>query len=199
MDVPLSRIEYLRSDTTEANIKGALDQKYITAILPRKRSGEKEAEQLRQEIYRALRKVYESVPRSVVCRRGATRGAREKVGRRNAAGCGAVGKRCRSGQAKARRRTRSKLPEGKLETQNAAEQGMDIYTKAKRDIFEFYEARLKKIGRNGRNIKDYYYQEQGYSERKKFDREKTDGTMLLKLKVLVERLEEREAERSKRR
>ena len=91
-----------------------------------------------------------------------------------------------------------RFPEVKLDLQSSPEQGVDVYTKVKRDIFDFYKSRLEKIGRNGRNIEDYEYQEKEYGEQKKFDREKPNDIMLLKLKALVERLEEKEEERNRR-
>lgn len=198
MDVPLSQIEDFRADATEANIKGALDKKYITAILPRGRGGKREKEQLNQEIYRALQKVYEAAPAPLYAEEELRAEREQKLSREAQLDAEQWKKDVEMVRQKRVANLARRFREVKLETQNATEQGVDIYTKAKRDIFDFYKARLEKIGRNGRNIEDYEYQEQDYSERKKFDREKADDIMLLKLKVLVERLEEREEERSRR-
>lgn len=198
MDVPLSQIEDFRADATEANIKGALDKKYITAILPRKREGEKAKEQVNQELYRALQKVYENAP-AALYEDEELKAEREKIQAEQAE----LDKEQWKKDVEQVRQKRvgnltRRFPEVKLGVQNAAEQGTDVYTKAKRDIFDFYKARLEKIGRNGRNIEDYEYQESDYSERKKFDREKANDIMLLKLKALVGRLEEKEEERNRR-
>jgi hypothetical protein len=199
MDVPLSQIEDFRADATEANIKGALDKKYITAILPRKREGEKAKEQVNQELYRALQKVYENAP-AALYEDEELKAEREKIQAEQAE----LDKEQWKKDVEQVRQKRvgnltRRFPEVKLDSQNAAEQGVDIYTKAKRDIFDFYKTRLEKIGRNGRNIEDYEYQESDYGERKKFDREKANDIMLLKLRALVDRLEEREEERKRNR
>lgn len=198
MDVPLSQIEDFRADATEANIRGALDKKYITAILPRKRQGTKEKEELNQEVYQALQKVYENAP-AALYEDEELRTEREKILAEEAE---LDKEQWKKDVEKVRQKRVGNLtrrfPEVKLNLENATEQDIDIYTRAKRGIFDFYKARLEKIGRNGRNIEDYEYQESDYSEQKKFDREKTNDVMLLKLKVLVERLEEREEERSRR-
>ncbi len=198
MDVPLSQIEDFRADATETNIKGALDKKYITAILLRKREGDKEKEQVNQELYRALQKVYENTS-AVLYEGEELRAEREKIQTEQAEGDKEQWKKDveKVRQKRVNNLTR-RFPEVKLNLQNAAEQGVDIYTKAKRDIFDFYKTRLEKIGRKGRNIEDYEYQESDYGERKKFDREKINEIMLLRLKILVDQLEEREKEGSKR-
>lgn len=199
MDVPFSQIQDFRADATETNIKGALDKKYITAILTRRREGEKEKEQVNQELYRALQKVYENAP-GVLYEDEELRAEREKIQTEQTE----LDKEQWEKDVEKVRQKRvgnltRRFPEVKLDVQSAAEQGVDIYTKAKRDIFDFYKVRLEKIGRNGRNIEDYEYQESDYSERKKFDRENANDIMLLKLKTLVQRLEEREEERKRNR
>ena len=94
------------------------------------------------------------------------------------------------------------FPEMKINFQYAKEKSaeleIDPYTKVKRDIFDQYKTRLEKIGRNGRNIDDYEFSESEYGERKKFDREKTSDIMLIKLRELTLRLEEKEEERNRR-
>lgn len=198
MDVPLSQIEDFRADATEANIKGALDKKYITAILPRKRGGTKEKEQLNQEIYQALQKVYESTPANLYGDEELQAERERKLTEETESDKEQWNKDVEAVRQKRVAKLTRRFPEVKLGLQSSPEQGVDIYTKAKRDIFDFYKSRLEKIGRNGRNIEDYEYQEQEYGEKRKFDREKANDTMLLKLKVLVERLEEREEERNRR-
>lgn len=198
MDVPLSQIEDFRADATEANIKGALDKKYITAILPRKREETKGKEALNQEISRALQKVYEAAPANLYSDKE-LRIERERKLEEEAE---SDKEQWEKDVEAVRQRRLAKLvrrfPEVRLNLQSSPEQGVDIYTKAKRDIFDFYKSRLEKIGRNGRDIEDYKYQEEEYGEQKKFDREKANDVMLLKLKDLVERLEEKEQERNRR-
>lgn len=198
MDVPLSQIEDFRADATEANIKGALDKKYITAILPRKREGTKEKEELNQEIYQALQKVYESAPANLYGDEELRVERERKLTVETESDKEQWNKDVEAVRQKRVAKLTRRFPEVKLDLQSSPEQGADIYTKAKRDIFDFYKSRLEKIGRNGRNIEDYEYQEKEYGEQKKFDREKANDIMLLKLKALVERLEEKEEERNRR-
>ena len=198
MDVPLSQIEDFRADATEANIKGALDKKYITAILPRKREGAKEKEQLNQEIYQALQKVYENAPANLYSDEELRAERERKLTEETQSDKEQWNKDVEVVRQKRVAKLTRRFPEVKLDLQSSLEQGADIYTKAKRDIFDFYKSRLEKIGRNGRNIEDYEYQEKEYGEQKKFDREKSNDIMLLKLKALVEQLEEKEEERNRR-
>lgn len=198
MDVPLSQIEDFRADATEANIKGALDKKYITAILPRKREGTKEKEELNQEIYQALQKVYESAPANLFGDEELRTERERKLTEETESDKEQWKKDVEAVRQKRVAKLTRRFPEVRLDLQSSLEQGVDIYTKVKRDIFDFYKSRLEKIGRNGRNIEDYEYQEKEYGEQKKFDREKANDIMLLKLKALVERLEEKEEERNRR-
>ena len=198
MDVPLSQIEDFRADATEANIKGTLDKKYITAILPRKREGAKENEQLNQEIYQALQKVYENAPVNLYGDKELRAERERKLTEETESDREQWNKDVEAVRQKRVEKLTRRFPEVKLDLQSSPEQGADIYTKVKRDIFDFYKSRLEKIGRNVRNIEDYEYQEKEYGEQKKFDREKPNDIMLLKLKALVERLEEKEEERNRR-
>lgn len=197
MDVPLSQIEGFGIGATEAKIKGTLDKKYITAILPRERDWTKEKEELNKEIYRALQKVYEAVPANLYGEEELRAERERKLTEETESDKEQWKKDVEAVRQKRVAKLAKRFPEVKFDLQNLTEQGVDIYTKAKRDVFDYYKTRLEKIGRNGRNIEDYEYQEPGYGQ-KKFDREKASDIMLLKLKVLVEMLEEKEEERSRR-
>lgn len=193
LDVPLSKIEDFGAEATEVNIKGALDKEYITAILLRSRAGEKEL--IKEELYQALQKVNQNAPANLYGDEELRTERERKLTEETE-----LDKEQLEKDAEAVRRKRvaeltRRFPEVKLDLQSSPEQGTDIYTKAKNAIFDFYKARLEKIGRNGRNIEDYEYRESDYSEPKKFDRTNADGIMLLALKALVERLEKKEKER----
>ena len=197
IDIPLSEIEDLSADSTEVRIKGALDKKYITAILPRKRQGTKEKEQITQELDRALQKIYETSPVGLLSDEE-LRTERE----RKLAEEAELDKAQWQTDVEVVRQKRvvnliKLFPEVKIDLQNVAEQGVDIYTKAKRDIFDYYKTRLEKIGAKRRKVEDYEYEEQDYGALKKFDREKVNDIMLIKLKALVEHLEKRERERNR--
>ncbi len=202
IDVPLSEIEDFRADGTEVNIKGALDKKYITAILPRKREGTKEKEQLNQEIYRALEKVYASITVPLFDNKEMLSQREQKLLQEAELDKEQWKKDVELVRQKRVAKLAKKFPEVKIDSgsseQNSLEQGVDSYTKVKQDIFDQYKTRLEKIGRNGRNIDDYEFSETEYSERKKFDREKTSDIMLIKLRELTLGLEEREEERNRR-
>ena len=74
--------------------------------------------------------------------------------------------------------------------QKASDAKSDIYTETKTDIFDYYTNLLGKIGRGGKNASDYEY-ESG----KSFDRDNISDRMLFQLRTLVQRQEQREAER----
>jgi hypothetical protein len=203
IDVPLSELEDFRADGSEVNIKGALDKKYITAILPRKRGEAKDdKEKINQQVYQALQKVYESAEIPLYGDEE-MRSEREKKITEDT-------ESDKEQQKKDAERVRQKrveklakvFPEMKINFQDAKEKSVELetdpYTKVKRDIFDQYKTRLEKIGRNGRNIEDYEFSESEYGERKKFDREKTSDIMLVKLRELTLRLEEKEEERNRR-
>jgi len=203
IDVPLSEIEDFRADGTEVNIKGALDKKYITAILPRKREGTKEKEQLDQEIYRALEKVYESADVPLFDNQEMLSQREQKLLQEAELDREQWKKDVELVRQKRVAKLTKKFPEIKIDSGNSPlnllDQGVDTYTKVKQNIFDQYKTRLEKIGRNGRNIDDYEFSETEYSERKKFDRAKTSDIMLIKLRELTLRLEEKEEERNNRR
>lgn len=202
IDMPLSEIEDYNNDGTEVNIKGALDKKYITAILPRKHSGTGNKEKANQEIDQILQKINDSTEIPLFDDKE-LRAEREK---KSAEGKILDNEQQQHDVELVRQKRIKKLvetfPETKLDIQDAQkkskEQGTDAYTQVKKDIFDQYKTRLEKIGRNGRHIEDYNFSESEFGNPKKFDRGKTNEIMLLKLRGLVMRLEEREEERNGR-
>lgn len=203
IDVPLSEIEDFRADATEANIKGALDKKYITAILPRKRGEAKDDKgEIDRQVYQALQKVYESAEIPLYGDEEMRSAREKKIAEETESDKEQQKKDVERVRQKRVEKLARVFPEMKINFQEAqeksAEQGTDAYTKVKRDIFDQYKTRLEKIGRNGRNIDDYEFSESEYGERKKFDREKTSDIMLIKLRELTLRLEEKEQEKDRR-
>lgn len=197
MDVPLSEIEDFKSDAKEVNIKGTLNKKYITAIMPRKREGLKEKKELDQELYQALQKTYKHTPTNLY-NAEELKTEREKI----------ITQKTQLDKVQwekdvehVRQRRVDNLTrefsEVKFNLQNANEQNIDIYTKAKRDIYDFYKTRSAKIGKHGINIENYEYQESDYGSIQKFNRENINETMLLKLKTFVENFEAREEKHRK--
>ncbi|EKE11212.1 MAG: hypothetical protein ACD_15C00124G0002 [uncultured bacterium] len=200
MDVPLSEVEDFRTDGIEVNIKGALDKKYITAILPRKRrKAEDDKEKRNQQIHQALQKVCESVDIPLYDDETMRLECEKKLAEDTESDkhqwekdVDAVRQKRASGLVK-------EFPEVKIDFQEAQqdsiEQKIDVYTKVKMDIFDQYKANLEKIGRK-RKIDDHEFKSD-YEEYKKFDREKITDTMLIKLRELIQRLEKREEEINK--
>ena len=192
IDVPLSEIEDFGPNSTEVNIKGALNKKYITAILPRSAGAKKEREQINEDLYNALQVVFDGAPVGLY----ENENLKEEREKRAAEKSELDREQWEKDVAIVRQKRVAKLkkifPEVKFDNQSTSGEELDIYTKAKRDIFDFFKSRLEKPGRNRRNIEDYKYQEKEYGEIKRFNREKVDELMLQKLKILVERLEEKE-------
>lgn len=200
IDVPISQIEDFGKDGTETNIKGALDSRYITAIIPRNGMDLRD-QASEQAIATALQTVTESsqVPvydtneaQSVRGNQIATNQEKDKQQWQIDA------------EAVRQKRTTnlfSQFSEIGLNSQAVqqapTESGTDIYTKTKTDIFDYYADRLSKLGRGGRNAADYeYVSEAEYGARKKFDRANVTDEMLLQLRTFVQRQEQRERERS---
>lgn len=203
IDIPLSELEDFRADGMEVNIKGALDKKYITAILPRKRGEAKDdKEKINQQVYQALQKVYESAEIPLFGDEEMRSEREKKITEETEADKEQQKKDVELVRQKRVEKLAKVFPEMKINFQDAKEKSAELetdpYTKVKRDIFDQYKARLEKIGRNGRNIDDYEFSESEYGERKKFDREKTSDIMLIKLRELTLRLEEKEEERNRR-
>jgi hypothetical protein len=193
IDVPLSEIEDFTKDSKECNIIGCLDKKYITAIVIRE-FHRTEEEHLKQELDRVLKEIQESVPVDLYKDEELKREREKKLKNEEELDR----KQWEIDVEKVRqnrvRRLREMFPDVSIDLENIPE-GMDIYTKAKRDIFDFYEGRLRALGRH---IEDYSFTEtEYYGTPKKFDRENITETMLVKLKALVEHLEKREKERQK--
>jgi hypothetical protein len=203
IDVPLSELEDFRADGSEVNIKGALDKKYITAILPRKRGEAKDdKEKINQQVYQALQKVYEYAEVPLYSNEEMLPEREKKLTEEAESDKEQQKKDADKVREKRVEKLAKVFPEMKINFQYAKEKSaeleIDPYTKVKRDIFDQYKTRLEKIGRNGRNIDDYEFSESEYGERKKFDREKTSDIMLIKLRELTLRLEEKEEERNRR-
>lgn len=203
IDVPLSEIEDFGTDSSEVNVKGALDKKYITAILPRKRGEAKDdQEKINQQIYQALQKVYESTEVPLFGDEEMHFEREKKI----AEEIESDKEQQKKDVEKVRQVRVEKLakvfPEMKISFQDAQEKSaeleIDPYTKVKRDIFDQYKTRLEKIGRNGKSIDDYEFLESGSGGTKKFDREKASDLMLIKLRELTLRLEEQGEERKRR-
>jgi len=187
IDIPLSKIEdFSPDDSDECNIIGSLEKKYITAIIIRNFQPAADEEILRKELNLALKKVKESVPVDLYedeeLKRERERKFKDKEELDKKQWEIDVEK-VRQNRVK---RLREMFPAVNIDLENIPE-GVDIYTKAKRDIFDFYEARLKALGRQ---IEDYSFTEsEYYGTPKEFDREKITETMLLKLRAIVKILE----------
>lgn len=199
IDVPISQIEDFGKDGTETNIKGTLDPKYITAIVPRNgvdlREGANEqsiAVALQTVSEAAKVPIYDSVEAQIV------RGNQIAVNRE-------ADKQQQQVDVEVLRQKRTaslfvQFSEVGLNPQaiqqTASEVGTDNYTKTRMDIFDYYADRFSKLGRGGRNVEDAdYFVESEYGVRKKFDRTNINDEMLTHLRKFVQRQEAREQER----
>jgi hypothetical protein len=197
IDVPFSQLADFRADGMEVNIKGALDKKYITAILPRKRGEAKDDnEKINQQVYQALQKVCESAEIPLFSIEEMRSEREKKIKKETEVDNEQQKKDVELVRQKRVEKLAKVFPEMKINFQDAKEKSAELetdpYTKVKRDIFDYYKARLEKIGRNGNNIDDYAFSELQYGKQKKFDREKISDIMLVKLRELTLRLEEKE-------
>jgi len=159
----------------------------------------KDEDKLQQEITQVLQKVPESTPTSLYSDEELQLERKKKLSLQND-----LDKQQWQEDVEEIRKKRvgqliTQFPEVTMDLQNrrdSSDQEIDIYTKVKTDVFDYYKNRLEKIGRTGRNIDDYKYQEQAAGQEKKFDREKPNDIMLVKLRELVQRLEQRERKRN---
>jgi hypothetical protein len=196
IDVPLSEIEDFGPDSTEVNIKGVLDRKYITAILPRSLGSKNEKGKVDKDLYQALQVVFNNAPADLYEDENLKEERIKSAAEKSESDREQWKKDAMILRQKRVATLKKIFPEVKLDNQSTSGEELDIYSKAKGDVFDFFKARLEKIGRNGRNLEDYKYQEKEYGETKKFNREKADEIMLKKFKNLVERLEEKERMRN---
>lgn len=205
LDVPLSEVEDFSPDGKEVGIKGALDKKYITAVIPRKinRQGGGSKDETNKQLYQTLLKVYETTDAPLL-NAEELRSMRET----KSVEVAVLDKnQWEKDVAVVRQKRIKKLvakfpevgPNMQAVQEKSIEEGVDVYTGVKRYVFDQYKSRLGKIGRNGRDVTEYDFSTSQYGERKKFDRENVTDVMLLKLRELVDRLEEREEEREKNR
>lgn len=195
IDVPLSKIEDFRADAKEASIKGTIDPKYITAILPRKRMKVTEKKDSAQQLYNALRKVYEAAPADLFYGDALQSERERKLAEEQIVDREQWQKDVEAVKLRRATKLREKFPEVTATSGSEAEEGADVYRKTQTDIFDYHKNRLHKTGRRGRAIDDYEYQESNGGTLKKFTREKIDDRMLLKLRELVVALEQREEKR----
>ncbi len=196
LDIPLSRIEDFNPRSKEVNIKGVLDNKYITAVLPRKHRVSTTRDELSAQIARALQVVDELVPVSTSL--GSSWGLHAERENKFTKDAELDKEQWKVDVELVRQKRAGKLVELFPEVELAANDSgaeVDVYSFAKQSIFDHYVARLATIGRNGIDIDSCYYQEKDYGEDKKFDRQNIDETMLLKLRTLTERRAEREENR----
>jgi hypothetical protein len=196
IDVPISKVEDFSSDSSETNIKGALKPEYITAVIPR--SGRDINE---QDIKHAISSVSEAAGIFVYDATEAQRSRGEQIAANKE-----NDKQQWQTDVEAVRQKRAtalvtQFPELGLDMQviqkTGSDTGTDIYTEARRRIFDFYADRFSKIGRGGRNVGEYDYQSDiSYGDRKPYDRNKITDEMLYKLREHVLYQERRERERS---
>ncbi|HEY4482759.1 MAG TPA: hypothetical protein VI953_01140 [Candidatus Paceibacterota bacterium] len=201
IDMPIGEIE--DHFENEVHIKGVLDRKYITAVLPRKLGISRSNEEATKEARRVVGKVDENSnaylhdSEALVHLRDGKRALLEEVDK----------VQWRSDVELLRERRVAKLvttfPEAKVDIvvarQEAGQQGVDVYTIVKQNIFDMYAKRATAIGRNGINLENQVYKESEYGQDLKFDRNKVSDKTLIKLKERIERLETLERERQARR
>lgn len=198
IDVPVSQLEEFGKDAAETNIKGALDPKNITAIIPRNNMDVSDP-QSEQQIATAIQTVSDATNMSVY-----DTAETQSVRAEQAAITKEKDKKQWEVDVQAIRQKRvgnlvSLFVEVGLDPQtiqqSASESRSDIYTEAKTAIFDYYANRLGKIGRGGRNVADYDYSPES-GQRTTFDRSNISDAMLLQLRDLVTRQEQRDQERS---
>jgi hypothetical protein len=201
LDVPLSEIEDYKIDSTEVRFKGALDAKYITAILPRKLNGQQDNDKTRQEVQQATQEVDRLVDVPLYDNDELQSVREEEIARKAELDEQQWRKDVEMVRQKRVTRLFEEFPEVEINLQSAQQEAIkhniDVYTQVKRNIFDYYKNRLEKIGRNASNIEEYDFSESEYGRRKKFDRLKSSDVMLLELKKLVKYKERVELNRSR--
>lgn len=205
LDVPLSEIEEFRPDGKEIGIKGSLNKKYVTAVIPRqiKRQGGGSIDETNKQLYQTLLKVYEATDAPLL-NAEELRSMREIKSVEIAVldknqwekDVGVVRQRR---VKKLAREFPEVEPNMQVIQEQTNEEDVDIYTGVKRYVFDQYKNRLGKFGRNRRDVvTEYDSSTSQYVERQKFDRENVTDVMLLELRELVNELEEREKSRNRK-
>ena len=194
IDIPLSQIQDFSEDATETNIKGTLDSKYITAIIPRNGVNLKDDEVSQQAIVRALQTVSETVPIPIYDL-NETKEAR--VNQFNANEEKDQQQRQIDVEAVRQKRTAYLVTEFSNLGLNiedlqktSSDTGTDVYTEAKRRIFDHYAERIHKMGKVVNNFD--YLSGISYGKTKPFDRNEITDEMLYNLRKEVLYLEKKE-------
>ncbi len=201
IDIPLSEIEFLGIHATEIAIKGALDPKYISAIIPRQKVLENERIQVEAGLDIALQEVSASIQSNLYSNDGLRLEQDAKIATEKITDKEQWKKDVdilRKGRTEKLKKRFPEVITGKHHDPiNREESGIDQYTQMKQEIFDHYKGQLENIGRNKLDINDYEYNVTGVNENLKYDRTKIDETMLIKLRELVEAMEDRQARRTR--
>ncbi len=197
IDIPLSEIEDFGAMGTEVAIKGSLDPKYISGILPRQGSAGKSIDhsETNAELKRSIAMFDRVQPPAVdVAKLSFARA--EKLATQEESDRAQWEKDVeliRNTRAKKLSRLFSEVvlpPEVMANTS-------DILTATQHAIFDHYAERFGKTGRFKKNVADYDY-DVGDGHRIKYDRNNITEEMLRKLRRLVEHHEDMDNDRQKR-
>lgn len=204
LDVPVSEIEDLSTKGSEVGIKGSLDKKYITAIIPRQVQGYTEytTDETNRHLHQALIKVYAETSTSIL-------NPDELSTLRHARSVEVVvldRKQWEVDVARVREKRVKNLmkmfPEIDIDMNTikskSKEEVVDIYTGLRRYIFDQYKNMFETHSDKAGDITEYEFAALPYGERKKFSREDVSDDMLVKLREFVQRMIQRKNERNRR-
>ncbi len=194
MDIPISQIAFLRTHSDEVGIKGVLDKRYVTAVLPRKFDPENKIKKSNIDLYKAMERLNEVAPVASVYGNELKK-ERDRLRSEETEIDKVQWKKDVEGVRQKRFSNLKKIfPEVNLVLRGTYEPDIDFFTKAKRDIFDFYELQLTALGMGLRNIEEYSYESE-FGVTKRFDREKADEVMLIKFRMLVDHFKRIKARR----
>lgn len=191
LDIPEENIDSFNSDSDEIYIEGKLKKEYIAAIISRGNTKGEITDKAKEDLESTLEElepltnssIYNTDELSDIINRSVEKRKEEEEKRWK--------KDVEMVRRKRAERLTEKFPEVDLKlstlTERAENKGVDFYTCLMRGVFDYYETELKSIGRRGRDIENYTY-DQG----KKFKKENINEEMLLKLRKLVNHLKEKE-------
>ena len=190
-DIPITKMKEYNLNT-EVSVKGSLETKYVTAIVPRNLSVEKEGDETQKEIDNILQKVDEHTDIDLYEGTELESIRKDKIAEDHKKSEKQQKKDLQEVNKKRTNELKEKFPEifEELDLQESKMvQIIDLYSETKKRIFDYYIKSLKEDDRKI-VIEEYKFTEHEYTRQLPFRREEITDLMLVKLREVVSRFKE---------
>lgn len=195
MDIPLSFIEDFNHTSSETNIKGALDKKFITAVIPGTKEDLQDTAALKRSLD-AIEAATQVVPLNATSeaalRNEQLQSTQQNDEKQLTIDIAAVQQKRALGLAKSFSELNLDLANLKAQ---AASNGTDIYTATKRAIFDHYATAFTALGRAHSDVAEYEYTDTTGAKRN-FDNSQITDHMLKALRNFVDHQQDMKLQRA---